>query len=258
MDPKTEKSLAESLETNTDVLPYIPFLLQDLWELGSSIDLILESINKLNLFSHSNVLDLGCGKGALSVPIAAQFGFDVVGIDAMKEFLQIARIKSSEFNVDNRCQFLNQEMRDYVLKPHSFAIVILASIGGIFGNWQNTIANLRTQVKDGGYMIIDDGYLKNKKSLDRNGYAHYCDHKSSIQALTSFGDILIEEKSTTEKSLDINNHYMDLIEIRGRELTSSNPELEEKIKGYIKNQHEECKVLEKELNGVVWVMQKKD
>jgi cyclopropane fatty-acyl-phospholipid synthase-like methyltransferase len=45
-------------------------------------------IGTLPLSSDSaKVLDLGCGKGAVSVQIASKFGFDVVGIDAMSEFL---------------------------------------------------------------------------------------------------------------------------------------------------------------------------
>lgn len=258
MNSETKKSLAESLETDINLLPYMPWLLQDLWELGSSVELILESIKELDLAPHSHVLDLGCGKGAVSIKIAAQFGFDVVGIDAMEEFLQVARIKSEEWYVTDRCQFIKQDMRDYVKTPHNFDIVILASIGGIFGTWKDTIATLRTQVKSGGYIIIDDGYLKSKKSLRRKGYSHYCNYNNSVAALTQFGDVIFAEKDTSELSSSINNQYIKDIKIRGQEFIQKYPHLEKKLKEYIQNQYEECDVLEKEINGVLWVIQKRE
>ena len=256
MKSDIKKSLAESLETDIDLLPYMPYLLQDMWELGCSAELILEGVNSLALPSHSKVLDLGCGKGALSIQIAAQFGFEAVGIDAMEEFLRVAKEKSAKYKVDNLCQFVNQDMRDYVKVPHDFDVVILAAVGGVFGSWQETIANLRTQVKNGGFIFIDDGYLKDRISFNRRGYSHYCDHESSITALTIFGDILIEEIDTTALSIDLSNQYMKGIAKRGQELIEQNPQLVEKINWYIRNQLEECDIIENEITGALWVLKK--
>jgi 2-polyprenyl-3-methyl-5-hydroxy-6-metoxy-1,4-benzoquinol methylase len=71
------------------MLPYIPYLLQDLWALGSSVEIILKVIKELELPKSAKVLDLGCGKGAVSIQIASRFGFHVTGIDAMEHFFRI-------------------------------------------------------------------------------------------------------------------------------------------------------------------------
>ncbi len=89
MSDRTEQSIANSLELDKHLLPYMPFLLQDLWALGSSIDYIKDIIGFLNLpRDYPNVLDLGCRKGAVSIQIASQFGFRVTGIDVMEAFLE--------------------------------------------------------------------------------------------------------------------------------------------------------------------------
>ena len=90
MSDCTRQSVADSLESEIKLLPYMPYLLQDLWALGSSVDQILDLFSTLPLsYGAAKVLDLGCGKGAVSVQIASKFGFEVVGIDAMPEFLNL-------------------------------------------------------------------------------------------------------------------------------------------------------------------------
>ena len=104
MNDDSQKSVADSLETEINLLPYMPYLLQDLWAMGCSADQILGLISNLNLPANSiNVLDLGCGKGALSVQIAAKFGFKVTGVDAMPEFLKTAEEKADDYKVTSLC-----------------------------------------------------------------------------------------------------------------------------------------------------------
>ncbi len=45
----SQQSIADSLEVEKILLPYMPYLLQDLWVLGSSVDKILEAIASLPL-----------------------------------------------------------------------------------------------------------------------------------------------------------------------------------------------------------------
>jgi len=129
MNDNSKKSIANSLETETKLLQYMPYLLQDLWGMGCSVDQILDLIANLNLPADSvKVLDLGCGKGALSVQIAAKFGFNVTGVDAMPEFLKVAEKKSVEYKVTSLCTFINEDILNYVTESHDFNIVILPGI----------------------------------------------------------------------------------------------------------------------------------
>jgi len=135
MNDKSQQSVANSLEAEKNLLPYMPYLLQDLWALGSSVNQILDLIGTLPLSSDSpKVLDLGCGKVAVSIRIASKFRFDVVGVDAMSEFLKNAGRKSSEYQVFDLCCFIETDILTYVTNEHNFDIVILAALGGIFGN----------------------------------------------------------------------------------------------------------------------------
>ena len=78
MNEKTKKSVAESLETEEILIPHMPFLLQAFWDLGSAIEEIVQAAGKLPISAHpSRSLDLGCGKGAVSIRLAKKYGFKV-------------------------------------------------------------------------------------------------------------------------------------------------------------------------------------
>jgi cyclopropane fatty-acyl-phospholipid synthase-like methyltransferase len=257
MNDNPQQSVANSLEVEIKLLPHMPYLLQDLWALGSSVDQILDLISTLALSSDTaKILDLGCGKGAVSVQIASKFGFTVVGVDAMPEFLKDANKKSAKYQVSDLCTFIEQDILTYVTDKHDFDIVILASLGGIFGSNKKTIKKLRTQIRAGGYIVIDDGYLKKRKLLSRKGYRHCRNYEKTVEELTIFNDHLLTEISTTEVSTKINNEYLKVIENRSIELIDQYPELKKNINNYLDLQREECDIIDKELEGMIWVLKK--
>ncbi len=258
MDEKSQRSIADSLESDAKLLPYLPYLIQDLWAMGSSVEQIIESIAELNLPKRTTkILDLGCGKGAVSISIAVKFGFHVTGIDAMPEFLKDAERKAQEFNTAELCEFIKADIFEYTKIEHDFDVVMLASLGGMFESNKATLAILRTQIKPGGYILIDDGYLKEGVTLKRKHYEHYRNRKETINELTSLGDKIVKEVNTSGGSKKINKEYLNVIKKRGIELAASKPELKDLITGYVQNQNDECKLIEQYLEGVIWVIRKR-
>jgi len=175
----------------------------------------------------------------------------------MSEFLKVAEEKSDEFKVSSLCNFINEDILNYVTDRHDFNIVILAALGGIFGRNEQTIEKLRTQVSSGSYIIIDDGYLKKKDSSNRKGYHHYRNYEETVKELTSSNDDLISEISTIEISKKINDEYLVAIEKRCNELTTKHPQMENDLKNYLDLQKEECEILNEEFEGTIWILQTK-
>ncbi len=105
------KSLEESVTTAMDgsdirIFPYLPYILQDLWELGTIPDTMIKLIKKhFTNYSNQKVLDLGCGKGAVSVKLSQQLKCSCYGIDAIEDFITFAQQKANVYNVDQLCKF---------------------------------------------------------------------------------------------------------------------------------------------------------
>jgi ubiquinone/menaquinone biosynthesis C-methylase UbiE len=265
---KLDQLISDSLEATPDLLPYMPYLLQDLWALGSSVDQIIEAVGRLPFRTEENAgedagktitaLDLGCGKGAVSVRLASEFGFSVVGIDAMDEFLSVAGSKAAEFGVEDRCSFINGDIHEYTGETHTFDIVVLASLGFFFGSIGETVGTLRRQVRSGGYIIIDDGYLRREEKLERKGYEQYRTYSRTVKELTSRGDSIVEELDTSDFSSRLNREYIKVISKRGEELAADHPEFAPSVRDYITGQNEECDILDNELAGALWVIRKQE
>ncbi len=257
MDNKTEISVSNSLETVPDFLPYLPELLVDLWALGSSPRSIIGLLNPLPLSStETRVLDLGCGKGAVSITIADQLGFRVTGVDASEAFLEVARKKAREYYVSNLCKFELADIFEFIKSPLTFHVVILASLGSILGTFEQCVKQLRQLIIPGGYIIIDDAYLRETAVVNRKGYEHYVNHDQTVGQLTTFGDNLIQEVSTEEESRTINVQYLAAIKKRAKAFIKKHPHLAETVRQYIHTQEIECEVIDKNLCGTVWLLQR--
>ena len=153
-----EKRLAESLTADDlEIIPHLPYLLQDLWELGASYKDIIELIRK-NIIKYKNfsVLDLACGKGAVAVMLAKNLGVTVKGIDLIPEFIDYAKSKAEEYGVDGFCSFEVKDINISVLNERDYDIVIFAAAFGVLGDYSKTLKMLARTVKEKGFVIIDD------------------------------------------------------------------------------------------------------
>jgi 2-polyprenyl-3-methyl-5-hydroxy-6-metoxy-1,4-benzoquinol methylase len=74
----------------------------------------------LNLLDRGSVLDLACGTGRLTIPLA-QKGLKVMGLDAAENMLTLARNKSKELSI----QWIQGDMRDFHLNK-TFDLIIVA------------------------------------------------------------------------------------------------------------------------------------
>ncbi|MDR0978655.1 MAG: class I SAM-dependent methyltransferase, partial [Lachnospiraceae bacterium] len=81
IENKVQEKVASSLTANgIELLPFIPYLLQDLWELGSSPEDIMHLIKKhISISNNTKMLDLACGKGAVSVNICKELNIETKG-----------------------------------------------------------------------------------------------------------------------------------------------------------------------------------
>ncbi|MDR2947428.1 MAG: methyltransferase domain-containing protein, partial [Candidatus Adiutrix sp.] len=169
LDAATAAKLAASLTAETpDLLPYLPYLLQDLWVLGTPPESV-ESLVREHIPEPGSrrFLDLGCGKGAVAVRLAEAFGAEVVGVDLMPEFIAEARAKAEEFDVGGRCRFRVEDVNAAVERERDFDAVILGAVSGVSDSAAETVAKLLRTVKTGGWVIIDDAYLTSAEAQVR-------------------------------------------------------------------------------------------
>ncbi|GAA3727818.1 class I SAM-dependent methyltransferase [Plantactinospora mayteni] len=128
----------------------------------------------------TRVLDLGCGQGRLSVPLAAR-GCEVVGLDGSAALLAHARAAADAAGV--RIEFVHADMRDLA---HADRFDVVLNMGTAFGyapesDHQPTLAAVRRALRPGGTLLLDtenrDRMVRADRriSFDRAGTTVECD-----------------------------------------------------------------------------------
>lgn len=250
--PSIEEKLAKSLTAESiELIPYLPYLLQDLWELGSSPQDIIGMIFKhLQVSENTMVLDLACGKGAVSVNLAKSLGCKVTGIDIIPEFIDFADKKAKEYGVENLCEFKVGDINEVVKVEKDYDIVILGAVGDVLGNPEETIEKLKSTVKKGRYICIDDAY--GKDDSDEN----YLTREKWFEIFQKVGVQLINEKIIADDEVaSINDEQQAFIVKRATELKEKYSEKAHLFTSYIRSQQAECEELENDITGVLLLLQ---
>ncbi len=109
----------------------------------------------------ASVLDLGCGTGNHSLPLAGR-GYDVVGVDRSPGMLEQARAKAEDLPDGTQApSFVESDLRDLELDGAFDAVLLMfAVLGYQLGN-ADVLAALRTarrHARPGGLLVFDVWY----------------------------------------------------------------------------------------------------
>jgi SAM-dependent methyltransferase len=117
----------------------------------------VEQILALVQRSEGRVLDLACGPGRHSIPLA-QRGFAVTGVDQSAFLLERARVRGADVGV--AVEWLQADMRDF-RRPESFDLAL--SLFTSFGYFRDDADNQRVldngsaSLRTGGTFVLDMG-----------------------------------------------------------------------------------------------------
>lgn len=126
----------------------------------------------LNLNPGESILDLYCGYGRHAIELAKQ-GYNVTGVDATQDFLDIAVQKAQKANVD--ITFIQKDMRELAYDHKFTAVINMFAAFGYFTDDENAniIKLVAKALKSNGLFLID---LLNHDWMVRNDLNRYWRH----------------------------------------------------------------------------------
>jgi cyclopropane fatty-acyl-phospholipid synthase-like methyltransferase len=256
MNNDLQQSVVASMDgKEIEIFPFLPYLLQDLWEIGTSPELITSLLQKNDILnSKSNVLDLGCGKGVISVNLAKEFGCKVDGIDAIPEFINEAKRWAIKYQVDKLSNFWQGDIRKEIYQLRNYDLIVLGSIGPVLGNVETTLKKVKVCLNNQGMVLLDDGYIKRDSLYENPVYLNEEEFWKQIQnsEMKVIDQTIIDTNYIEESDTEIFHH----IKIRAEELIHKNPEKTALFENYLKAQSEENEVLENHIICGTWLIQK--
>lgn len=251
------EQIAAAFGIESVLVPLLPELLADIWVLGSWPDKIVDLLRLgRKLPQRASVIDLGCGKGAVAVPIARDLSFTVHGVDLFSPFLAEARTRAESAGVPEFCHFEVGDLRQAFKAGRRYDVAILAAVGAI-GDYGWTVGEMRRIVHPGGVLVIDDGFLESDVGPTPRGYEYYRSHGETVLELTSHGDRMMHERLVPADELkEYNRINTELIRRRAGKLAARNPELAEALERYVQSEQEECAFLEGRTTAAIWMLER--
>jgi len=255
--PVEDSELGSYFGVAPEIVRFVPELLQDLWELGSDPDLIVQWLRHAGLgVARARVLDLGCGKGAVAIAVAQALGCRVDGVDAMPAFVEIARRQTRRLGLDDLCTFEVGDLRETVQRARGYDAVLLISVG-VLGSPAEVVGACRRCVGTGGLMIIDDAYLRQEEKLEFPGYEQLTTRDETLRQLASHGDHVVREQTIPVETVRAQNRrYTQWIERRAEELAARYPEHADAIHAYVAKERQESTVLETAVTCATWMLRR--
>ncbi|MDI6723767.1 MAG: hypothetical protein QMD61_03905 [Methanobacterium sp.] len=127
-------------------------------------------------------------------------------------------------------------------KCSNFDIIILGSIGPVFGDYYDTLSTIKKSMNKNGLIVLDDCYIE-----DDSDYTHRLIQKREIvlKQIFDVGINLIEEvKIQNDEIKESNDYIFKNLKERCNELIEKYLDNKELFLDYIKQQEDENEVLE--------------
>ncbi len=242
--------------SDKELFPFLPYILQDIWEIGADPDTIINIIRKhYKHYADINILDLGCGKGAVSVKLSATLGCSCHGIDAIPEFIAYANQKANEYKVAHLCNFETGDIRERIQHLSGYDSIILGAIGPVFGDYYATLTRLADCLNDQGIIIIDDAYIE-----DNSDFSHPLIYKQNtiLQHIDQSGMELVDIQSFDKEQIRVADDFIyHHLKNRCDELIQKHPDKKHLFENYVKKQEFEIDVLMNKVIATTMVIRKK-
>jgi 2-polyprenyl-3-methyl-5-hydroxy-6-metoxy-1,4-benzoquinol methylase len=131
---------------------------------GKELEFIITEASKNG---GEQVLDLGCGMGALSLEIARR-GMNVDGIDVSEKAIEIAKqylMKQSSKEGFGRINYMVGDLNKVTLTPNTYDAVVCWDALHHILNLDHLIAEVKKSLKQGGEFIVLDHIGSQRKNL---------------------------------------------------------------------------------------------
>ncbi len=187
---KQMEQLAKIMDVEEEMIPLLRYIRpanQVLNGLGRHLP---DTLKNMEIEEGMVILDVPCGQGGVSIPLAQKYGASVVGYDIVPHYINFAKDLAAKRKVSHLCDFRIGDIEDVIKQKDICDLFLWIAPPHVFGRAGPTIKALRNAVKNNGLVVIGDAYLlsgiKASSSLE-----NYESLEETTRGYTAFGDKVI-------------------------------------------------------------------
>lgn len=130
------------------------------------LEALLQTLRMAALPPAPRVLDIGCGRGAVLVELAAAWDARVTGVDLSSAALELARADAAQRACRYPPTWIESAFADVEFPPDAFDLVI--HLGGPYrdDDMAATLPLIRRWLEPGGHLLLGDGFWKQPPPAD--------------------------------------------------------------------------------------------
>ncbi|WP_184043046.1 methyltransferase domain-containing protein [Roseospira visakhapatnamensis] len=239
------------------LLRHLPFLLQDLPSLSGDDQDVIDVLKEAGLPKGCAVLDLGCGRGDITIRLAKAFDAHVTGFEGHTGFVRQARQAAEAAGLSARCRFVAGDLRGAFSEEARYDAVLMVAVGPVLGDMATTVGALRTLTKPGGLIVIGDGYLEHG-TPPTDAYVDYADRATTEASLIRFGDTIVARRERSPTLAAFNDLTLTAVPRRAEDLKAKHPEIAADLDAYVARQIEEVALMDGPVVPVTWALRRAD
>lgn len=252
----TESYFLESLDIiDAEIEEHIPYILQDLWDLGSMPEYVNELLtNFADVSKIKKVVDFGCGKGAVLTQLAKKFNFNGTGIDIVPEFINEANQYAIKEGVNERINFITGDLLILHKNFTNQDLVIYGHDTEVLGDVFESLIELRKCVSSHGWIVFEIAFTPYSKDKIE-GIPHEDELKIHLKesGLKTVASLYWDIKDIQK----VNHRNNTLIKTRIEQLINKYPQDKELFEAYMQNQLDECRMIENDIVCSTWLLKRK-
>lgn len=198
----------KSLDIQDDkITEFIPFILQDLWSLGGNPEVVIEIIRRnIMLTQESQIIDLGCGKGATIIELAKNFPGHYIGVDIVSEFIAEGKTKIKE-NQLSRCVLRTEDIQKTLSDSLNYDVMIYGHDSDLLGSPAETLHILSKKLNVAGWIIYETAFQDG-----RYEGGEYLSERALYAAINDSGVAIVDQiqwgKDDLRRQNEINNQWI--------------------------------------------------
>ena len=251
-----EIDVSRSMDAEPLLYPFLPYLMQDIHELGVRTKDIMGLFAQLPKSAIEKVLDLGCGKSPTLPKLVHTYQCSGQGIDAVPAFIEEAKRMCDQESLSDNLSYAVHDIHQWIQQPNDFGVVMYFAMGELLGSVGDTLTRLRHLIREEGIICFDEAYVPSESIDQSEGQLDVYSRQSVIDEIETAGFYVVAEQAvdSNEECRWYKESTAHILR-RARELSvREDPGPAKRIMQYAQRQVDEAELLEGDIQSALWAV----